>query len=174
MKQPKNMTVQAFDTASEIHWQWTPLFAEPRSRLRLGCGLVWLYGTLAMLLLLALGLDSAVLAVVAAGLLLLALYFQLARAVNRTIIRIDRQAIQIRHVPLPYPGSRRIPLAELSSEKLVVRQQQPGRPRGGGSYSVQAARKVGEPAILFKAIPDRDHAQFIASQINRFRTEFDT
>ncbi len=173
MKPPKSMRVVELETAVEIHWKLSPLFGTPTNRLQGGCGLVGLFGMLGMLLFFALGTQNGTLFAILLALLLLAGYFVLALAVNRTIIRIDREAIHISYTPLPYPGSKRYPLARLNNNRLTVERRKMYKPGGGlgSDFSVQATRKGGEPIALLKAIPDLDHAQFIASRLNQFRSE---
>ncbi|MCA9969929.1 MAG: hypothetical protein KC425_06930 [Anaerolineales bacterium] len=172
MKTPRNMRVVEGETAVEIHWKWSPLFGDPHNWLPLAFGLLWLYGTLGMLLIWGVATQNGLLFFLALGLLLLAAYFQLARFVNRTIIRVDRDAIRVRHAPLPYPGGKRIPLAGLNNDGLTVERRRVYRQgrHVGSDFAVQAERKGSAPVVLLKGIPDRDHAQFIAGRINRFRT----
>lgn len=91
-------------------------------------------------------------------------YFTIAGFVNRTLVRVGPGEIQVRHVPLPWPGNKilsRDSVEQLFSEEKISR----GRSGINRTYQVSAILRDGSKAKLVRGLLSPDQALFIEQQI---------
>ncbi len=92
-------------------------------------------------------------------------YWSLAGFVNRSWVRVADGVLEVRHEPLPWPGNRRIALAEL--DQLYAEERTVHRNDGEVvTYSLSALLKNGRRVVIFPGIGDADDAAFAAHRIN--------
>ncbi len=94
-------------------------------------------------------------------------YFTVAGFVNRTLLRVGVGQIQVRHVPLPWPGNKillRDSVEQLFSEERI------SRSNNGTSctYRVSAVLRGGARTKLVSGLPSPDQAVFIEQQIESY------
>lgn len=90
-------------------------------------------------------------------------YWSIATLLNRTTIRVDRHGIAVRHGPLPWPGSREIPVPDvlqLYVEPRVVR----GKNTTRTVYDLNAVLRSGS-ITLVSGIEDARSARFLEHRI---------
>jgi hypothetical protein len=92
------------------------------------------------------------------AILLPLLYLWVANLLNRTIITVTRQGLQVRHKPLPWLGNRFIPAVEIKQIFVKLR-----RYRRGCNYSLCALTNSGEVTLIGGA--------FISSPLQLLRYE---
>ncbi|MFT3775506.1 MAG: hypothetical protein QM820_59925 [Minicystis sp.] len=91
-------------------------------------------------------------------------YRTLAALLNTTRITITDDAVTIRHGPVPWPGNRRIPSADL--EQLFVEEQVTQQKNGASrSYHLSAVMKDGAKQRLLSGLPEPDQALFLEQRI---------
>ena len=90
-------------------------------------------------------------------------YGTLAGFVNKTLITVTREAITIRHGPLPWRGNRVLPAGEvrqLFCHEHVARDKQATH-----SYSLSAITRDEERLVLLRDLPTPFHALFIEQRV---------
>ncbi len=93
-------------------------------------------------------------------------YFTVAGFVNRTLVRVGPGEIQVRHVPLPWPGNKVLSaesVEQLFSEEKISR----GRNGVNRSYQVSAVLRNGAKTRLVRGLQSPDQALFIEQQVER-------
>lgn len=97
-------------------------------------------------------------------------YYTLALFINKTIITVNRDSIDIKHTPLPWAGSKNILTQEL--EQLFVKQKaSQGKNGTTYTYALLAMQKgVRKPITLVgsSVIGSADDAQLIEEEIEQF------
>jgi len=95
------------------------------------------------------------------------LYFTIACFINRTYIRVAYQSIDIKHKPLPWPGSKRVNSSDL---KQLFSKEKIHRNRNGVSYSyeVHAITHAGATIKMVTGMQKSEHAIFIEQQIENY------
>jgi hypothetical protein len=93
-------------------------------------------------------------------------YFTLAGLVNRTVIRADRSMIDVRHGPLPWPGSKSLP-AEQIDQLYCKESVSHGNNGPQHRYSVEVALKGNTLSTLLKGLEDAGHALYIEQELER-------
>jgi DNA-directed RNA polymerase subunit RPC12/RpoP len=91
-------------------------------------------------------------------------YYVLCGYVNSTYIELSRGQLIIEHYPLPWPGNRRIPVAELDQlyTKEVIKRSKNG---ASTSYSVCVVDKSGRKIDLVTGLPDTESGLYIEQQV---------
>lgn len=95
------------------------------------------------------------------------LYSSLAGWLNRTRIRIGEGVLQIRHEPLPWPGSKDVQVTDLKQLYVVERVS---RSRNGTTvrYQVQAITNSGKTIKIVSGLADSDQAHYIEQEVERY------
>ena len=88
-------------------------------------------------------------------------YMTVATCVNRTVIRVERGFLSIRHGPLPWSGNKRIPLESLEQVFCLEEVRQSGRSGPTIRYSVRAVMKGGRAVVLVAGLKDPAEARAI-------------
>ena len=94
-------------------------------------------------------------------------YFTLCGFVNRTRIVARSDVLTVRHQPLPWPGARTLPTAELS-QLFTVEREHRGKNGTSHTYEVTARVSRGADVKLIAGLPDQEQALFIEQQLEAF------
>lgn len=94
-------------------------------------------------------------------------YSTLAGFVNTSTITLNRQEIRVEHAPLPYPGNKTIPAADVRQvyTQEILRQTKNGT---STSYNLSAVTRDGEKLDLLKGLDSPEAGLYIEQQIERF------
>ena len=167
---PPRFSVEDTGLALRItHTWWRPLFIFLAFFSIAWCGfLVLWYGV-------AIGTDAPIFALlfpmihVAVGIGLL--YYTAAGFVNRTYIDVDGREVKITHAPLPWPGSKAIPVHTLD-QLYVTEHRSQNRNGVHYSYNLNAIDKSGQKLKLVGALSEPDQALYLEQTIeDRLRIE---
>jgi DNA-directed RNA polymerase subunit RPC12/RpoP len=91
-------------------------------------------------------------------------YYTLAGFLNSSFIELSKGTLLIDHSPLPWPGNRRIPVADL--EQLYTKEVSRRTKNGSStSYTVSAVIKGGKKIDLLTGMPDPETGLFVEQQI---------
>jgi hypothetical protein len=141
------LAVKRGDGTLAIRWRW--------GGYRLRVFLVYLAGSAGMVYVLRDALFSAEhlpvflcdWGFIAGG--LYGLYGALCSLINSTRVTVDRQAVRVSHGPLPWPGGKRVPVADL--EQLYVKSEIYVGPRTGAqdwTFQLRAKLKSGQDELI--------------------------
>ncbi len=94
-------------------------------------------------------------------------YTTLAGFVNTSYITLNRQEVSVRHAPLPYPGNKAIPAADVRQlyTQEIVRQTKNGATT---SYNLSAVTRDGEKLDLLKGLDSPEAGLYIEQQIEQY------
>jgi DNA-directed RNA polymerase subunit RPC12/RpoP len=94
-------------------------------------------------------------------------YSTLAGFVNTSYIDLTRESIRIQHAPLPYPGSKILPAADL---RQLYTQQISRRTKNGVSisYTLSAVTRDGQKVDLLKDLDSPEASLFIEQQVEEY------
>jgi hypothetical protein len=102
-------------------------------------------------------------------------YFTIAGFLNRTTIEVAGDVLTVRHGPLPWPGNRTVPVADVEQfycqEKTHVgRHSGPhySHPTVSWTYQVCAVLKDGHKVTVLSGLHDKDRALFIEQQLEEY------
>ena len=99
------------------------------------------------------------------------IYFTVAGFVNRTVIDVSGQAVNIRHTPLPWPGAKSIPSHTLD-QLYVVQQIRHGSRGRHIYYDLRAVDKQGRQVDVLKHLAQPEQALYLEQAIeNRLGIE---
>ena len=103
------------------------------------------------------------------GLGLLVLYVSVLSVTNRTEIEIDQQEMTLWHGPLPgFSQSRTVPVRDIN-QLFVKTIRMSGNLSGTSrSWSLYSVDRFGEEEELIGAMPDREQAEYIRQEVERF------
>lgn len=100
-------------------------------------------------------------------------YSVIAGFLNRTIITIAPGVLKIRHLPLPAPGAKDVPSAEISQ---LYTKETVSHSRSGVSvsYAVHMKTYDHKDRALISGLTDKEHALYIEQQVERYLGIADT
>jgi hypothetical protein len=87
-------------------------------------------------------------------------YGAIAGLFNRTVIAASKDKLSIRHGPIPWPGNRDIPTADLKQlfcEEVITR----GKNGPSATYHLAAMLDDGKKIRLIKSLPEPDQALYL-------------
>lgn len=119
------------------------------------------------------GTDAAVSVLLLLSLVLITLfavalvYYSLAQFVNTTRITINGNSVQVRHTPVPMPGSVRLS-SDSITQVLIEEHQYETEYGASSSYDVVALLKDDTQRALVRRLPRREHARYIDQQLRRY------
>jgi hypothetical protein len=90
-------------------------------------------------------------------------YVAIAFWTNRTTVAVTAGEITVAHEPVPFPGNRRISIADLRQLFCVMRH---GR-RGSPTYAVMARLSSGRELVLISGLPSDREARFLEERIEQ-------
>jgi hypothetical protein len=88
-------------------------------------------------------------------------YRTLCGYLNRTFIVADGDTFRLWHAPLPWPGRRELPAADLEQIYCEERVSRSNNNNSSVSYDLSAALKDGRKLRLLRGLPSSDQALFI-------------
>lgn len=92
-------------------------------------------------------------------------YFVLAGFLNRTVIEVSDRELEVRHEPLPWPGSRKLPAASLA--QLYCQEHRRHGQHGSVhcTYQLHAIDTAGRKQKLLSGMSEADQALYIEQVI---------
>ncbi|MBN2450579.1 MAG: hypothetical protein JXR77_09325 [Lentisphaeria bacterium] len=94
-------------------------------------------------------------------------YAAVAGLFNTTVITALKGMLEVRHGPIPVPGNRRLPAADI--EQLYVKQHVTHSKHGTSiSYEVRAQQRAGKDIKLVGGLTREDTALFIEQRLEEF------
>lgn len=107
-------------------------------------------------------------AAVAGVMLGVLVYLATMMCINRTVIRIDAQTLEVQHRPLPWPGRRRLPIGEISKVWCEeIEMSTGGDDHASYHYDVRVRLRSQRVLVLLRRLPEADEAHFVKEQIER-------
>jgi predicted Zn finger-like uncharacterized protein len=91
-------------------------------------------------------------------------YWAIALLFNRTTITVTDDAISVRHAPIPWPGNRVVPAAEVT-QLFTAEKVSRGRNGETRSYALLAVMRDGERREIVKGLPEPTQALFLEQRI---------
>lgn len=88
-------------------------------------------------------------------------YFCLALLINSSTVRVAEGMLHVRHGPLPWLGTRAIPVGELSQLFVVEKRGQKGSVR----YELCGLGRDGKRQSIISGLPDADAARFLEARL---------
>jgi hypothetical protein len=94
-------------------------------------------------------------------------YITLAGFLNSTVIQVGRGSLQVRHIPLPWFGNRRLETVDIEQ---IYCKAIPHHRRSGVHFTheVHVARRKGDPVKLLIGLPDAAQALFLEQEIEHY------
>jgi hypothetical protein len=91
-------------------------------------------------------------------------YFTLCMFVNRTVVEIDGDRLRVQHRPLPWPGARDLPVADLA--QLFCREKVTHGKNGTSvTYELHASLRSGGVIKLLSGLDVPEQALFVEQQL---------
>ena len=94
-------------------------------------------------------------------------YYVLAGYINRTVIKVNRNMLTIKHGPLPWFGNKQLhshDLAQLYCKECMHRHKN----SSSCTYEVHAILKDGQHAKLVTGLDESEQALYLEQEIERF------
>jgi len=101
------------------------------------------------------------------GIGIVLLYYVLSGYLNKTVVTVNRQSLEIKHGPLPYPGKK---LNSVDIKQLYCKERVSRSSKGSISYNyeVHAVARDGKDRKLLTGLGGSDQALFVEQEIERF------
>ena len=98
---------------------------------------------------------------------LIAIYYAIATLVNKTNIYVSQKAIEIKHQPLPWFGSKRIETSNI--KQFFLRSfQDTSSSRGGKGYYVNILTHEHQEIYFLSGFNNRDEALYLEQELEKY------
>jgi hypothetical protein len=170
-EQPEYVHLENKDEGLTIFWRWSGLFGRKLFSLTLFAILCNMC-VLSLVVVIVAGMPEFGLETVLNLLLfppiwfaVFLIYYVLSGYMNQTTVTVNRQEIQVTHSPLPWVGSKRLPVRNV--RQLYVVQRFPTKKVWGGQYSICAIMSNGTHQPMLRGLDSGEHALFVEREIEK-------
>ncbi len=94
------------------------------------------------------------------------IYAVLCGFCNRTVIRVSGGELSVRHGPIPYPGNRQIPTADIK-QLYCTETIHRGKRSSRTTYNVMVKVREGDKLTLLSGLDDLDQGLYVEQQIEK-------
>lgn len=94
-------------------------------------------------------------------------YYGLALLINRTLVRVDRRGLQVRHAPLPWMGARDVVVADIQ-QLYVLKREVRHDDRVTYLYDLRAVLVGNDDVPVFQGFSEHSEARFLEAKIEHW------